>query len=94
MYHGLEPKVGPGTIWLTGEKTGSEIVFTIKDDGVGIKDIERTKKGFGLKNVEERLKLYYGVESSLRITSDIGTKVEIRYRERVDGENNAENGRV
>lgn len=94
VYHGLEPKVGPGTIWLTGEKTGSEIVFTIKDDGVGIKDIERTKKGFGLKNVEERLKLYYGVESSLRITSDIGTKVEIRYRERVDGENNAENGRV
>ncbi|KRG16129.1 histidine kinase [Virgibacillus soli] len=81
VYHGLEPKVGPGTIWLTGEKTGSEIVFTIKDDGVGIKDIERTKKGFGLKNVEERLKLYYGVESSLRITSDIGTKVEIRYRE-------------
>ena len=94
VYHGLEPKVGPGTIWLTGEKTGSEIVFTIKDDGVGIKDIERTKKGFGLKNVEERLKLYYGVESSLRITSDIGTKVEIRYRERVGGENNAENGRV
>ncbi|MBP1913976.1 two-component system sensor histidine kinase YesM [Lederbergia galactosidilyticus] len=81
VYHGLEPKVGPGTIWLTGEKTGSEIVFTIKDDGVGIKDIESTKKGFGLKNVEERLKLYYGVESSLRITSDIGTKVEIRYRE-------------
>ena len=82
VYHGLELKVGPGTIWLTGKREGNEIVFTVEDDGVGIADMEETKKGFGLQNVSDRLSLFYGALSSLTITSNKGTKVEIRFTEK------------
>lgn len=81
VYHGLEPKVGAGTVKLTGKNNGNDIIFIIEDDGVGMKDLNQTTKGFGLKNVKERLTLYYGEASSLHVTSNNGTKVEIRFKD-------------
>ncbi|MGM7722686.1 sensor histidine kinase [Metabacillus sp. Hm71] len=82
IYHGLEPKVGEGTIRLTASRLESGyILFIVEDDGVGIKDIALTEKGYGLGNVRERLKIYYGSTSSLTIKSEVnkGTKIEIRF---------------
>lgn len=81
IYHGLEPKVGKGTICLTGKKENEFVVFTVEDDGIGIKDMEMTEKGYGLGNVRERLDVYYGPTSSLKIESEInkGTKIIIRF---------------
>ncbi|WP_078434883.1 cache domain-containing sensor histidine kinase [Metabacillus halosaccharovorans] len=82
IYHGLEPKVGKGTILLTGRKENKEFVlFTVEDDGIGIKDMKMTEKGYGLGNVRERLAIYYGPTSSLKIESEInkGTKIIIRF---------------
>ncbi len=67
VYHGLEG-VGPGTIWLTGKRRGEWKTVSYRkneDDGVGISDMEETKKGFGLQNVSERLTLFYGASSTL-----------------------------
>ncbi|MFC0215167.1 sensor histidine kinase [Paenibacillus chartarius] len=81
IYHGLEPKVGEGTIRLTGRKDGAYLVFTVEDNGVGIEDIAKTEEGYGLSNVRERMMLSYGPTSSLRIESEpgAGTKIEIRF---------------
>ncbi|WP_235848374.1 sensor histidine kinase [Litchfieldia alkalitelluris] len=81
IYHGLESKIGEGTIKLTGNIEKEWVIFTISDDGVGIEDLNSTKKGYGLTNVIERLQLYYGPESSLTIFSKVheGTNVEIRF---------------
>ncbi|OKP94246.1 histidine kinase [Paenibacillus sp. P46E] len=81
ITHGLEPKVGPGTLSLTGKWDGDFIVFTVKDDGIGIEDMSRTEQGYGLRNVHERLKLYYGLSSGFNISStkDEGTAVELRF---------------
>jgi len=83
IYHGLEPKVGEGTIKLTGRISGGWITFIIRDNGVGIEDLEKTKSGYGLKNVHERIKLFYGQDSTLCITSKIneGTCIEISFRD-------------
>ncbi|MEH6904874.1 sensor histidine kinase [Neobacillus drentensis] len=83
IYHGLEPKVGEGTIKLTGSISGGWITFIIRDNGVGIEDLEKTKSGYGLKNVHERIKLFYGQDSTLCITSKIneGTCIEISFRD-------------
>ncbi|MEH7250805.1 histidine kinase [Neobacillus niacini] len=83
IYHGLESKIGKGTITLSGKLESEWMIFTISDDGVGIKDMESTKKGYGLANVLERLQLYYGPESSLTISSKVneGTIVEMRFPE-------------
>ncbi|MBT2759308.1 sensor histidine kinase [Mesobacillus foraminis] len=81
IYHGLEPKTGNGTIYLTGSMKSEFIEFTVEDDGVGIEDMTVTEKGYGLGNVRERLTIYYGPTSSLKIKSEIGkgTKIIIRF---------------
>ncbi|MNC10464.1 Sensor histidine kinase YpdA [compost metagenome] len=89
ITHGLEPKIGPGTISLTGEWNDDFVVFTVKDDGIGIEDMSRTEQGYGLRNVQERLKLYYGHSSGLNIVSEKneGTVVELRFKPFVKGRN-------
>jgi two-component system, sensor histidine kinase YesM len=82
IYHGLEPKFGKGTIELKGQIEGEWIIFTICDDGVGIEDLSATERGYGLKNVRERLMLLYGQDSTLTLSSKVneGTCIEIRFR--------------
>ncbi|MEH7155818.1 sensor histidine kinase [Neobacillus drentensis] len=88
IYHGLETKVGEGTIKLIGRISEDWITFTIKDNGIGIEDIKKTDTGFGIKNVRERIKLFYGEESTLFISSKVneGTCIEISFRNVAKGE--------
>ncbi|MFC5529669.1 cache domain-containing sensor histidine kinase [Cohnella yongneupensis] len=81
IYHGLEPKVGKGTIRLSGRKDGEYLVFTVTDDGVGMADLERTEQGYGMKNVRDRLTLFYGPRSSFTISSkpNEGTTIALRF---------------
>ncbi|WP_100405228.1 sensor histidine kinase [Bacillus solitudinis] len=81
IYHGLEPKVGKGTIRLTGRIKQNIVVLTVEDDGVGFSNVSDFEKGYGLGNVRDRLKLYYGPSSSLTISSnpEKGTLVTISF---------------
>ena len=79
IYHGLEPKVGEGHISISGSRVDDRIVFEIQDDGVGF-DVDKTKfTGYALKNVQDRIKLYYGEEYGLGIESvrNLWTKVTV-----------------
>ncbi|WP_017815654.1 sensor histidine kinase [Paenibacillus shenyangensis] len=82
IYHGLEPKVGTGTITLTGTYHDQQLVFTVADDGVGMEDISCITHGYGLCNVLERMKLAYGPESVLEVQSEVnrGTMITLRFR--------------
>ncbi|UJF34510.1 cache domain-containing sensor histidine kinase [Paenibacillus hexagrammi] len=81
IYHGLEPKLGEGTIRLSGKREGDFLVFTVEDNGIGIEDVSVTESGYGLRNVRERLLLSYGPTSELRIWSRVheGTRIELRF---------------
>ncbi|WP_155972891.1 cache domain-containing sensor histidine kinase [Paenibacillus sp. Leaf72] len=81
IYHGLEPKVGKGTIRLTGGTDGPYLIFTVEDDGVGMADMAQTEQGYGMRNVKERLSLSYGEGSSLTVWSreGEGTRVTLRF---------------
>ncbi|MEC0332602.1 histidine kinase [Paenibacillus macerans] len=83
IYHGLEPKVGEGTVSLQGAMEGGFLTFVIEDDGVGIEDMEQTEQGYGLHNVKERIKRFYGEASELIIDSKpgSGTRVELRIQQ-------------
>ncbi|TWE09102.1 two-component system sensor histidine kinase YesM [Neobacillus bataviensis] len=82
IYHGLEPKVGDGIIELTGKVKDGWVIFTVSDNGVGIKDIKATEQGYGLRNVRERLLLCYGSDSTLSISSKLneGTSIALKFR--------------
>jgi len=81
IKHGLSEKEGPGTIEVRCWEEANYLYLEVKDDGVGFEqneDIRAIDKnpffqsGYGLRNVDERIKLEYGDDSSLRISSERG----------------------
>ncbi|MDM5338581.1 sensor histidine kinase [Fictibacillus enclensis] len=96
IYHGLEPKLGEGTVSLHGAIRDGFIIFTVEDDGIGMEDLSITESGYGLKNVRERLALYYGPSSELGIFSKAneGTKIEIKFKEEAGMMSNVESSNI
>ncbi len=89
INHGLDLLVDEGNIHVSVYQDGDDIVFRVEDNGVGMSEeqiqaiMERGPKdrtGIGIKNVNDRLKIYFGKKYGLHITSelDVGTCVEIR----------------
>jgi two-component system sensor histidine kinase YesM len=79
IYHGLEPKIGPWELSIALHREGDEMVFKITDNGVGM-DVASARKGYGMKNVHERICLKYGEGYGCTCESSLGegTIVSIR----------------
>ncbi|MBI2835431.1 MAG: histidine kinase [Acidobacteria bacterium] len=72
IKHGLSPKVGNGCITIRSHIAGGHTVIEVVDDGQGVSEDHlrsATADGIGLRNVNERLKVIYGVEYQLRLKS-------------------------
>ena len=57
MYHGLEPKTWKREHLGDGKTSRKNLVFEIRDDGVGIQDLSKLETGYGIRNVKERIQL-------------------------------------
>lgn len=91
IYHGMEFMDGDGEILVKAYKNNGNISIDVIDNGLGMpEEIVKTllkgdKKrkgkgsGVGLRNVNERLKLYFGKEYGLEVFSepDEGTTIRI-----------------
>lgn len=90
VIHGLENKAEEGLITVVAREEGDMIKITIDDDGVGMNEDkvyhlsmalndEMINRNIGLKNVHQRIKIFYGDKYGLTIKSylNMGTKVEI-----------------
>ena len=101
MIHALKDvsfHVDEGEIVITLRADGSDVVFTVADNGVGMEEeqiqaILRKERsdhtGIGIKNVNDRLKIYFGEGYGITIDSepDVGTTVTIRMPQvREEGE--------
>lgn len=83
IYHGIKTKRGVGHIRIAAIRTDDSLELLVADDGVGIEprrlveineylENERhdgRERGYGLYNVNERIKLSYGQRYGLAITS-------------------------
>ena len=94
MIHGVVPNERKGLIEVLVEDRGDWVNVTVGDDGVGM-DLEKQREllvprkrftGIGLSNVNDRLKLCYGDESGLIISSEpsMGTVVMFKLRKTCD----------
>ena len=101
IYHGMEFKDGDGLIAVTAVQKEDGLWFTIQDNGLGMTEEQveslltehahvssKRGSGIGVKNVNERIRLYFGNEYGLSIESepDEGTTIRIHlpavdYRE-------------
>ena len=85
LYHGIKYKRAKGSICICVEKREAILYLTVSDDGIGMdreeleqlrKEIERpcneTEKGFGLANVNERIRMYFGTDYGMKIESEKG----------------------
>lgn len=92
LYHGIKYKRSKGKIIISGEKKEDRIYLYIEDNGVGMDEQEleelrekisrpgkTTEKGFGLANVNERIRMNLGAEYGMQILSEKGkgTRVTI-----------------
>ena len=85
--HGIDLKTdGRGKITVDLYQDGEEVVLKVSDNGVGMDQhaiqtiLTKQSRGYGIRNVNERIKLYYGQEYHLVITSKIGEGTQIMLR--------------
>lgn len=95
IYHGIKEKRGNGKLIVNAEKRNGSLYFSISDNGKGIEkeklelinemlkkdNVKEIKIGYGVFNVNERIKLIYGEDYGLTFKSIYGkgTIVEIKH---------------
>ncbi len=92
IYHGMEFMDGDGEITVKAERNEDRLCFTIADNGLGMtkeqveglltgetRSASKKGSGIGVKNVNERIRLYFGEDYGLEIFSepDEGTAIQI-----------------
>ena len=88
IYHGIDRMVDEGKINIGIHQKEDMIIFTVEDNGVGMTEEQceeilhkdaSDRVGIGIKNVNDRIKIYFGEEYGLTIQSELdeGTCVTI-----------------
>jgi two-component system sensor histidine kinase YesM len=90
IYHGIEYMVDEGYIKISASIIDGKLLFEVQDNGLGMEpemvlnllsqeSKDKTGSGVGVKNVHERIALYYGKGYGLQIESRLeeGTNVKI-----------------
>ena len=88
IHHGNEEKTdGRGKITVRGWKEDNCVWFMVEDNGVGMeqevadKILTMESKGYGVRNVDERIRLCYGEKYAMKVESVVGkgTKMTIHF---------------
>lgn len=85
IYHGIKNKPGKGRIRIHARQDSGNLLIMIADDGTGIEpqtlekilstaspQVSAKGSGIGVRNVDERIKLYFGPQYGIRFESTPG----------------------
>ncbi|MEV5030490.1 cache domain-containing sensor histidine kinase [Paenibacillus sp. LPE1-1-1.1] len=100
VVHGLEPRRSDNRIRISVWQTEDRVRIQVEDNGSGIEperlesirlamdSPEETGESFGLRSVHERLKLLYGMDYGIEITSTpgVGTIVKLEFPDTEDAQ--------
>ena len=90
LYHGIKNTRDRGKINVSIKKEGDKLRFSVSDNGIGMspETLEalkyeinhgRGEKGYGLYNVNRRLKLYYESSEGIEIKSEYKKGTEVSF---------------
>lgn len=90
IIHGIDPAYEDGEIIVTAKLKKDHIVFMVADNGIGMTEEQcrlilqhdnSDNFGIGIKNVNDRLKIYFGQEYGIQIESELdeGTTITITF---------------
>ncbi|OPJ59633.1 cache domain-containing sensor histidine kinase [Clostridium oryzae] len=88
IIHGISEGELKGLIKIKGFRENENIIFYIEDNGKGmdeknimkaLKEENKKTNGIGIKNVNDRIKLYFGKKYGLKIKSELnkGTRISL-----------------
>lgn len=87
IEHGIELLEGRrGVLHISGYTEGKLVILCVRDNGVGMEEsgmnaiLTGSSKGYGVRNVNERLKICYGPSYALQISSVRGEGTEVKVR--------------
>lgn len=96
VFHGLESKLGDGSVDVHIAGRENRLYITVEDDGCGMDEVTLDKlrgliknpkesNGIGLSNIVQRMKLFYGEEYSFEVEStvNVGTRMFISVPDRI-----------
>ncbi|NRT60774.1 two-component system sensor histidine kinase YesM [Clostridium saccharoperbutylacetonicum] len=101
IYHGIKEKRGSGRILIKGEIKENTLIFAISDNGKGMEEEllnkinymlrngneKKNEIGYGIFNVNERIKIIYGDEYGLQYESIYGEGTTVLLKHPIiDGE--------
>ena len=81
VKHGISPKKNGGTVSIKINRDAQNLILTVADTGNGIanQDLQRKRRErIGLRNVEQRLQLYFDAAARLEIHSETGVGTTAR----------------
>lgn len=88
LYHGIREKRGQSTITVSFEDRGDDICIYVIDDGIGMQPQklrqiqqglnENDRIGFGMSAVQSRLKIYFGDQYGVHISSVYGEGTQVQ----------------
>ncbi|KJS19104.1 MAG: hypothetical protein VR72_20470 [Clostridiaceae bacterium BRH_c20a] len=86
VKHGIYPKPDGGKVVISAKTEEKETIISVEDNGIGMSRERITAiltgsssgQGIGLKNVDERLKLYYGQGLIIESSPGKGTKIYLK----------------
>jgi two-component system sensor histidine kinase YesM len=95
LYHGIKNKRGMGLIEVGGHRAGGDIILTVRDNGIGMtkeqlthlrnvlegrEAAEQEWNGFGMVNVQKRIRLGFGSAYGLTVDSVYGEGCTVTVR--------------
>jgi LytS/YehU family sensor histidine kinase len=88
VRHGIAPRPGPGRIEISARRENGHLHIQVRDDGAGIKQIDRLKEGVGLSNTRARLEQLYGPAHRFELKNGHGFTVSVTlpFRDAVGGD--------
>jgi two-component system LytT family sensor kinase len=94
LKHGLAAKLGGGEITIRTSTRDARLVIEIEDNGVGIPQDRMSQvfgDGIGISNVHERLRVLYGGDFQMNISSreGEGTRIRIEVPELIPAESHS-----